>query len=179
MADSIGRALEEAERSGFTRPIPKSPQAQLNFLIRHSKGSTKELAQILGFSPRQALRYRKGEARLPAEKLRKATEARWQPRNRARARQRLAEQGVIVNVRARFGYTAAPGTTDDARIRHLTQPLPPDYTSRLLAARTETQRAQILAQGLAEMYFRDRGARAHGLDVHLTDIEDITIDPYT
>lgn len=177
MADTIGRALDDAERS-FTRPIPKSPQAQLNFLLRQAKGETKTLAKMLGVSPRQALRYRKGEARLPAEKLRKAVQERWQPRVRARARKAIAQNGIIVELRARFGFTAAPGTTDDARMRYLTQPLPPDYGARLLDARTETERRQIVAEGLGEFYFRDRGARADGLDVFVTDIEDIKIDPY-
>jgi hypothetical protein len=177
MADTIGRALADAERA-FTRPIPKSTEAQFRFLERQAKGETKTLAAMLGKSVRQVQRYRAGQARLPEEAVRKATLERWQPRVRARARKALAQNGITVSLRARFGYTAAPGTTDDARIRDLIQPLPPDYGARLLDARTETERRQIVAQGLGEMYFRDRGARAHGLGVHLTDIEHIRIEPH-
>jgi hypothetical protein len=179
VANSIGAALSDAERTAFTRPIPKSTEAQFRFLERQAKGETKTLAAMLGKSVRQVQRYRSGRARLPAQAVRKAILERWQPRVRARARQQMAQQGAIIDLRARFGYTASPGSTDDARIRHLTQPLPPDYMQRLLDARTETERRQILAQGLGEMYFRDRGARAHDLDVHLTDIDFITIHPYT
>lgn len=176
MADTIGRALADAERN-FTRPIPKTTAGQANFLIRQTKGDNKAIAAALGRSVRQVQRYRRGDAPWPAEPLRKAVQERWQPRVRARARKALAQNGITVTLRARFGYTAAPGTTDDARIRDLIQPLPPDYGARLLDARTETQRRQIVAQGLGEMYFRDRGARAHGLEVHLTDIQHIDIEP--
>ncbi|WP_411108648.1 hypothetical protein [Streptomyces sp. c-19] len=40
----------------------------------------------------------------------------------------------MVDVRARFGFTAAPGTTDDARLRHLTLAVPPEHAARLLDA---------------------------------------------
>ena len=175
MADSIGAALQAAERSGFTRPIPATPQGQLSFLLRQAKDSTRELAAMLGVSQRQAQRYKKGEARPPAAKLRKAVEERWQPRVRQRTRKKIGESGINVEIRARFGYTAAPGTTDEARMRHLVQPLPPEYGRRLLAAGTERERRQVLAQGLAEYYFRDRNSRAPGLDVELTDVENIEI----
>jgi hypothetical protein len=176
VADSIARALADAERS-FTRPIPKTTEAQWRFLDRQAKGDTKVLAGWLGKSVRQVQRYRAGQARLPADAVRKATVERWQPRVRARARKAIAQNGITVSLRARFGYTAAPGTTDDARVRDLLQPLPPQYGQRLLDARTETERRQILAQGLGEMYFRDGGTRAAGLEVHLSDIDRIDIEP--
>jgi hypothetical protein len=40
----------------------------------------------------------------------------------------------VIDTRARFGFTAAPGTTDDARLRHLTIALPPQYAARLFDA---------------------------------------------
>jgi hypothetical protein len=62
-----------------------------------------------------------------------------------------------VDVRARFGFTAAPGTTDDARVRHLTLALPPQYAARLFDAQDvgagEQQLRAIAAEGLDEMYF--------------------------
>ncbi len=79
-----------------------------------------------------------------------------------------------------FGFTAAPGTTDDARIRDITQALPPEYADRLFTAReqgaTERQLQQIAAEGLARMYFRANNSRAHGLGVEFTDIEQIQIE---
>lgn len=172
MAKTIGDALRHVERS---RPIPKSPEAQLNFLIRQAKGSTRELADMLGVSPRQALRYRKGEAKLPEAKLRREVTKRWQPRVRQRIRRQIAQQGLVVAVQAQIGYTAAPGTTDDPRVRSLVQPLTPEYGRRLLDARTEGERLQVLGQALGELYFRDGGTRARGLEAEVTDLDNITI----
>ncbi|MGW7819972.1 telomere-protecting terminal protein Tpg [Streptomyces puniciscabiei] len=66
--------------------------------------------------------------------------------------------GLIVSTRVRFAFTAAPGTTDNARIRDITRALPPFYADRLFTAReqgaTERQLQQIAAEGLAQMYFR-------------------------
>ncbi|MER6738944.1 telomere-protecting terminal protein Tpg [Streptomyces puniciscabiei] len=79
------------------------------------------------------------------------------------------------SARARFAFTAAAGTTDDARIRDVTQAFPPVFTGREQGA-TEQQLQQIAAEGLAQMYFRANNTRAHGLGVEFTDIEDIGID---
>ncbi|PWJ02071.1 hypothetical protein DKG34_40690 [Streptomyces sp. NWU49] len=60
---------------------------------------------------------------------------RWQPRIRERARcQAATSTGLVIDTRARFGFTAAPGTTDDARVRHLILALPPPYAARLFDA---------------------------------------------
>lgn len=106
---------------------------------------------------------------------------RWQPQVRAKAKQKAAStDGLIVSTRARFGFTAAPGTTDDARIRDITQALPPQFADRLFTAKdqgaTEQQLQQIAAEGLAQMYFRANNTRAHGLGVEFTDVEHIDIE---
>ena len=79
-----------------------------------------------------------------------------------------------------FGFTAAPGTTDDARIRLITQHLPPAYAARLFdahaAGATDQQLQDIAAEGLQEIYFKDRGRRAPGLQVEFTDIDYVEID---
>ncbi|CAM5386657.1 hypothetical protein SHIRM173S_06623 [Streptomyces hirsutus] len=89
--------------------------------------------------------------------------ARWQPRIRAQARRRAAAStGLVVDTRARFGFTAAPGTTDDARLRHLTLALPPQYAARLFDAQdagaTEQQLRALAAEALGEVYFRNGAA---------------------
>lgn len=85
--------------------------------------------------------------------------------------------GIFASTRARFGFTAEVGTTDDPRVRHINQALPPEYAARLFAAQqagaTERQRQAILAEGLGEVYFRDAGRRVQGLLVELTDIEQL------
>ncbi len=100
---------------------------------------------------------------------------------REKARRRAAQTGGITGeTRARFGFTAAPGTTDDGRIRLTTQHLPPLYAARLFDAQsagaTEQQLQNIAAEGLQELYFKDHGRRAGGLLVEFTDIDYVELD---
>ena len=178
--DGLDRAVQQA----FTRPIPKSAGAQMRYLVRQL-GGTRAVAGALGVSQRTVERYVKDQIRRPradlAQRLEAAVRARWQPRIRERTRRRAATStGLVIDTRARFGFTAAPGTTDDARIRHLTLALPPQYAARLFDAQDagagERQLRDIAAEGLGEMYFRDGGRRAHGLDVQFTDIEHLEFE---
>ncbi|MFI2200167.1 telomere-protecting terminal protein Tpg [Streptomyces sp. NPDC020192] len=181
--DTVGESLDRALEGAFTRPVPKSAQAQMKYLVKQLKG-TRPAADLLGVSQRTVERYVVGTLKHPrkdlAARLEREVRQRWQPQVRARARDRAATvEGIVVAARARFGFTAAPGTTDDARLRHITQALPPRWAERLFAARdrgaTEAQLQEIAAQGLGEMYFRDAGRRAQGLLVEFTDVEDIDI----
>src|SRR5262245_52316946 len=135
MADSLGDSLDRALEQAFTRRIPQSAQAQMKYLVKQLKG-TKAAAQALGISQRTVERYVVGKLKRPRRDLRARIERevkhRWQPQIRAKARQKAASTGgLVVSTRARFGFTAAPGTTDDARIRDITQALPPVYADRL------------------------------------------------
>lgn len=125
-----------------------------------------------------------GQLKRPRRELRDRIERevkkRWQPQVRARARRRAATtDGLVVSTRARVGFTAAPGTTDDARIRDIIQALPPEFAGQLFTARaqgaTEHQLQQIASDGLARMYFRADNTRARGPGVEVTDIEQIEI----
>ncbi|MFI0915348.1 telomere-protecting terminal protein Tpg [Streptomyces abikoensis] len=184
MVDSLGDSLDRALEGAFTRPAPKSAQAQMKYLVKQLKG-TKAAAQALGISQRTVERYVVGKLKRPRRELRERIERevkkRWQPQVRAKARKKAATTGgLVVSTRARFGFTAAPGTTDDARIRDITQALPPAYADQLFTAReqgaTERQLQQIAADGLAQMYFRANNTRAHGLGVEFTDVERIDIE---
>ncbi|MFD9377636.1 telomere-protecting terminal protein Tpg [Streptomyces sp. NPDC059999] len=175
----IDDSLTRADEQHFTRSIPKSPQARMRFLVKAAK-STKVAAQLLGVSPRTVERYVKGQIRTPRPELAARLEAevrrRWQPLVRKRARNKAARTtGLVIETRARFGFTAAPGTTDDGRMRRITQHLPPEYASRLFAAQdsgaSEAQLRSIAAEGLQEVYFKDNGARATSLLVEFTDID--------
>ncbi|MEU0375548.1 helix-turn-helix transcriptional regulator, partial [Streptomyces sp. NPDC006283] len=102
----------------FTRPIPKTARAQVRFLVKHEKGSTRQVAARLGVSQRTVERYLKGQFKRPRPELaaRLAGEVRkdWQPRVRERAKKQAATStGIVIETRARFGFIAAPGTTDD------------------------------------------------------------------
>ncbi|MEU1371592.1 hypothetical protein ABZ454_36520 [Streptomyces sp. NPDC005803] len=92
---------------------------------------------------------------------------------------RAAAGSSALATRARFGFKSAGGTTDDARIRDITQALPPEYADQLFSAReqgaNEDQLRQIAADGLARMYFRANNSRAHGLGVEFTDVEQLDI----
>ncbi|WP_031511035.1 telomere-protecting terminal protein Tpg [Streptomyces megasporus] len=180
----IGDGLEKAAARTATRPIPKSAGAQMRFLVKQFKG-TKAVAQLLGVSQRTVERYVKGQIKKPrpelAAKLAGEVQQRWQPRVRARAMKQAATTGgITVETRARFGFTAAPGSTDDSRMRRITQHLPPVYAQRLFdahaAGAADTQLRDIVAEGLQEQYFRDGGRRAPGLVVEFTDIDYVELD---
>ncbi|MCX4970582.1 XRE family transcriptional regulator [Streptomyces sp. NBC_00654] len=178
-------SLDKAAANTATRPIPKSAGARVRFLVKQLKGSTRATAQLLGVSQRTVERYLTGRIKQPRPELAARLEAevrkRWQPRVRDRAmKQAATETGIVIETRARFGFTAAPGTTDDGRIRLITQHLPPVYAARLFDARTagaeERQLRDIAAEGLQEQYFKDRGRRAEGLQVEFTDIDYVELD---
>ncbi|MFB7274642.1 telomere-protecting terminal protein Tpg [Streptomyces sp. NPDC056244] len=181
----LGDSLDKAEANTVTRPAPKSAPAQMRFLVKQEKGSTRTVAALLGVSQRTVERYLKGQLKHPrkdlAARLAAEVRRRWQPRVRERAKKRAADTGgIIIETRARFGFTAAPGTTDDSRIRLITQALPPAYAARLFDARatgaSEQQLRDIAAEGLQEIYFKDRGRRADGLLVEFTDIDYVELD---
>ncbi|MFF3544936.1 telomere-protecting terminal protein Tpg [Streptomyces platensis] len=181
----LGDSLDKAAANTATRPLPKSAGAQMRFLVKREKGSTKAVAQRLGISQRTVERYLKDQIKRPRKELAARLVAEvtkdWQPRVRDRAKKQAASTGgIVIETRARFGFTAAPGTTDDGRIRLITQHLPPAYAARLFDAQaagaSEQQLQNIAAEGLQEIYFKDRGRRAEGLQVEFTDIDYVEMD---
>ncbi|CAM5529464.1 hypothetical protein SPURM210S_07360 [Streptomyces purpurascens] len=149
-------------------------------------GSAKAVAREIGVTADSVNRYRRGARKHPrsdvATKIDDAVRARRQPEVRKRRRrQAAATGGITVETRARFGYTAPIGTTDDGRFRRLTVHLPPEYAGRLFDARdagaSDQQLRQIIADGFKDVYFQDGGARAMGLsDVAINDIGYLDLD---
>ncbi|TPQ23760.1 telomere-protecting terminal protein Tpg [Streptomyces sporangiiformans] len=175
----IDDALDRADQEAFTREPPKSLKARINFLLKQLK-TTKAVAQELGVTQRSVERYRTGERKHPpkaiADRIDAAVRARWQPQvRRRRQKQAATSTGITVETRARFGYTAPIGTTDDGRMRRLTVHLPPEYARRLFDAQRQgvgdQQLREIVAEGLQEVYFKDNGRRAQDLEVAFTDID--------
>ncbi|MEV7595614.1 hypothetical protein AB0O42_35660 [Streptomyces sp. NPDC089922] len=83
---------------------------------------------------------------------------RWQPLVRKRARDRVAQlTGLTIETRARFGFTAAPGTTDDGRMRRLTQH-PARVRGRALPGprrrALEAELQALAAEGLQQLCFK-------------------------
>ncbi|WP_410540578.1 telomere-protecting terminal protein Tpg [Streptomyces sp. KL2] len=178
----IGDGLDRAAEEAFTRPVPKTAGAQMRFLVKTEK-STRAVARLLEVSQRTVERYVRGQIKRPrpelADRLAGEVRARWQPRVRAR-RRAATTGGIVVESRARFGFTAPPGTSDDGRMRRITQHLPPVYAARLFDAQaagaTDTQLQAVVAEGLQEVYFKADGHRAPGLMVEFTDIDYVDFD---
>ncbi|MFI8347689.1 telomere-protecting terminal protein Tpg [Streptomyces sp. NPDC085596] len=181
----FGDGLDAAVQKAFTRPVPKSAGAQMRYLVKQLKG-TKAVAQMLRISQRTVERYVKDQIKKPrpdlAARLENEVRKRWQPQIRAQARQKaVTTGGIVIDTRARLGYTAPVGTTDQDRLRHLTVALPPHHAARLFDAQeqgaTDQQLQQIAAEALKEVYFQDNGRRAGQLEeVRLTDIEHLEFD---
>jgi hypothetical protein len=182
---TFGDGLEAALHKAFTRPAPKSAPAQMRYLVKQLKG-TRSVAQMLRISQRTVERYVKNQIKKPrpdlAARLEREVKMRWQPQIRAKARQQAATTGgIVIDTRARLGYVAPIGSTDEDRIRHLTVALPPRYAARLFDAQeagaSDAQLQQIAADALREVYFQDGGRRAGSLEeVHFTDIEHLEFE---
>ncbi|MFE6931066.1 telomere-protecting terminal protein Tpg [Streptomyces sp. NPDC057699] len=175
----VDDALDRADQEAFTREPPRSLKARINFLMKQLR-TTKAVAREIGVSQRSVERYIKGERKHPpkavSDRIDTAVRARWQPRvRRRRQQQAAAATGITVETRARFGYTAPVGTTDDGRMRRLTVHLPPPYARRLFDAQQQgaddARLRDIVAEGLQEIYFKDGGRRAQDLEVALTDVD--------
>ncbi|MFF7361560.1 telomere-protecting terminal protein Tpg [Streptomyces sp. NPDC008125] len=181
----IEDAIERADRESFTRQPPKTLKGQIGYLLKQM-ASAKAVAAELGVTADSVNRYRRGarkHARADvAAKINDAVRQRWQPQVRKRRQKQAATSGgITVETRARFGYTAPVGTTDDGRFRRLTVHLPPTYAQRLFDAResgvSEQEMRSIIAEGFKEIYFQDGGDRAAGLsDVTLNDIDYLDLD---
>ncbi|MEV5012424.1 XRE family transcriptional regulator [Streptomyces sp. NPDC056159] len=181
----IEDAIERADREAFTREPPKTLKGQIGFLLKQLK-SAKAVAAELGVTADSVNRYRRGARKHPPKEIQQkidaAVRSRWQPEVRKRRRkQAAATGGITVETRARFGYTAPVGTTDDGRFRRLTVHLPPSYAQRLFDARDtgagDQQMRQIIAEGFKEIYFQDGGVRAMGLsDVAINEIDYLDLD---
>ncbi|BDH05748.1 telomere-protecting terminal protein Tpg [Streptomyces seoulensis] len=181
----FGDGLDAAVQKAFTRPAPKSAGAQMRYLVKKMKG-TRAVAQMLRISQRTVERYVKDQIKKPrpdlAARLEREVKKRWQPQIRARARERAATTGgIVIDTRARMGYTAPIGTTDESRIRHLTVALPPQYAARLFEAQEtgagDRELKEIAAEALREVYFQDGGRRAGSLEeVRFTDVEHLEFE---
>ncbi|MFG2540120.1 telomere-protecting terminal protein Tpg [Streptomyces sp. NPDC048511] len=170
------------ERLLHTRPLPSTTLSRLRTLLRREDGSTRQVAALLGVSQRTVQRW---VTRDPARRTRPGIRhqeaiagllrARWQPRVRARRRAQAEEDGVIVHTRARFGFRAGPGTSDDPRRRLITVHLAGAVTREMLAALDtgagEQHHRLVLSRALSHAYFRDSGQRAHHLHAVLEDID--------
>ncbi|MBO0916737.1 telomere-protecting terminal protein Tpg [Streptomyces laculatispora] len=178
----MGEISEGLEQLLYTQPVPSTTANQLRALLRWERGSTRQVAALLGVSQRTVQRWvtrKAGSSRRPSARheqtIADLVRARWQPRVRARRRAEAEERGVVVHTRARFGFRAGAGSSDDPRLRLITAHLPGAVTREMFAALEagagEKQHELILSRALGHAYFRGSGQRAHGLQVVLGDID--------
>ncbi|MGW2331703.1 telomere-protecting terminal protein Tpg [Streptomyces sp. NPDC001700] len=175
----IRAALTRAERAKFTRPVPKSARAQMKFLRKRAKGSTKALAERLGVSSSTVRRYLTGASTKPHKHLQEAlaqeTEEEWQPQVRAQARQHAGTSGgLVISCRAYFGF-GPEGTSDAGRVRDLTVAVAPSHAAAILAAQesgaTDNDLHELVADAIGDAYFRQGGGGRAGLGVEFADVD--------
>ncbi|MCX5589543.1 telomere-protecting terminal protein Tpg [Streptomyces erythrochromogenes] len=177
-------ALSRAERALFTRPAPKSPNAQMRYLRKRERGSTKSLAERLGVSRKTVQRYLSGASTKPNKRLQEAlvqeTESEWQPQVRAQARQRATTSGgFVIRFCSTLGFTAN-GSSDDTRVRDLSIAVSPSHAALIIAARdkgaTEADLYALVEEAIADGYFRLGGGGRASLKVRFGDIQWLNID---
>ncbi|WP_371637731.1 XRE family transcriptional regulator [Streptomyces zaomyceticus] len=181
----IEAALDRAGQEHFTKTPPKTLKGQIGYLMRQL-GTARAVAAEIGVTADSVNRYRRGARRHArpdvAARIDAAVRSRWQPQvRRRRQKQAATTGGITIETRARFGYTAPVGTSDDGRFRRLTVHLPAAYAHRLFTAQaagaTDTALRQVIADGLRDVYFQDGGHRALGLsEVQLADIDYLDLD---
>lgn len=178
----VGEIAQGLERALRTRPVPPDTETRLRFLLAAHQGSTRQVAAVLKVSQRTVQRWvtkKPGARRSPGpaqiQVIDEAVSARWQPRVRARRQTRAEAEGFVLHTRARFGFADAARSSDDPRVRRITQRLSGEVARELFAARDagagEQQQLVILARALGHAYFRDGGRRAHGLGIAFSDVE--------
>jgi transcriptional regulator with XRE-family HTH domain len=180
----MGKVIDAIKSRFQTRDIPKTASGRFNALMRKEKGNTQRVAERLGVARRTVQRYIKGERKIENNpevlaRLEKEVTKDHQPKVRAQAQKDAQQRGLTVETRARFGYTAAGGSTDDARLRRLTEDVPDHLVDGIFEALRngdEDEAQRLIAEGLAEEYFRTPGTDAESLDVELTDIDYIELD---
>jgi hypothetical protein len=155
----MGRRVRRRDGPGRGLVISRNPG--LRSVGRHCTGARKQPPKVI------------------ADRIDTAVRVRWQSRVRDRRRkQAVTRTGITVEARARFGYRAPIGTTDDGRTQRITVHLPADYARRLFDAQQgigDQSHNEIIAEGIQETYFKDHGHRADHLEVEFTDIDYIDI----
>ncbi|NEB04243.1 hypothetical protein [Streptomyces sp. SID13726] len=160
--DSVAEALDIADAHHWTRQPPRSDRARLRFLTSHTPDLA-ALAGLLNTTPRTLQHILIRQSATPNEALSRAILKEvirlWQPRIRRRAHQNIGvhQHSMWVYFRGWFGFDVSEGSSDDGRIRLLTQPLHHPYPARLLEARyhgaSEQELRSIVADAIGESYF--------------------------
>jgi len=180
--------LEEAADTAYSQPIPKTLGARIRFLLKQEKGlsraeAARAVAEKIGKTQRTVERYRDDQIKTAKPETAAVIEAEvkklWQPIVKAKKLQAaLTTTGIKVDVRGKFGFKSPKGTTNDPRYRRLSRRLDAETARALYEAKQagadEDELAQLIADGLRDIYFTDGGTRAQTLQkVELSDIDHI------
>lgn len=85
--------------------------------------------------------------------------------------------GIVIDARARMGYTAPIGSTDQDPVRHLTVALPPASSKPRRPAPATPDYKRSPPKRSREVCFQDGGRRAGSLEeVRFTDVEHLEFD---
>ncbi|MFJ1550004.1 telomere-protecting terminal protein Tpg [Streptomyces sp. NPDC088246] len=174
---SITEALDIADTHHWTRQPPRSDRARLRFLAsRHADLGA--LASHLSTKPglvKAVMEERRDAPGSLSQAIAKDVVRLWQPRVRRRAHHLIAtgHDGMLVHFKAWFGFTGAAGSSDDGRVRHITERLPTAYAAQLFQARyrnaDDGELREIIADAVGEAYF-NVSPRGKLHRVGLTDI---------
>ena len=177
--DSVKEALDLADAQHWTRQPPRSDRARLRFLLRHQ--DIRALAARLRCGQARLTEVLAGASLVPDDPLRRRIYWEvirlWQPRVRRRVHDAVSAgkgNGMVVCFRARFGFAAAVGSSDDPRLRLLTLRLANEHAALLFEARhrdaDEQEFLHILADAAGASYFNIVPS-SRLREVSLTEIE--------
>lgn len=160
-----------------------TPHAQVAYLHRRARGSTRQVADQLGVHPETVRRYLKGLRKHPpadfADRLEAAVRSLYRPRPRisqAQVDAAMCTRGLRANVRATVGFSSTGvGSSDDPRERWLNEDLTREASRTLVAAwhAGDGPRAlELVSDGVTGAYFRfDPGMEAEMSHLAYIDFE--------
>jgi hypothetical protein len=173
---------------GRSRPCGASPvhpaRAEITAIPDEIPSQAREgIDQARGGAPGRLLktvqRYLSGASSKPRKRLQEAlaqeTESEWQPQIRAQARQRaVTSRGLVISCRASFGF-GPDGTSDEEQVRDISVAVSRSHAAAILAERergaTDSDLHELVAEAIAEVYFRKCSPAHARLEVNFKDVE--------
>lgn len=177
----IQDALSEAVSALPAGRVPKGFQAQARALGGRGKTPAARLSAQFGVTERTARKWIAGGAPSKANRARveRAIQDVAHQRRLDRARELALAGGLRIETRARFGYLAPAGTSNDPRLRRITATMGKQFIGPLFQAYSqgnEEAMNRVVANGILYDYFKDGGRRAHDLDVVFEDIDYVEME---
>ncbi|MGW2785950.1 telomere-protecting terminal protein Tpg [Streptomyces populi] len=171
---SVSEALDIADQRHWTKKPPRLHSDRLRYLLRQL--GPHETAGRLGLPPHNL------ETTPITDGLRLAIDREvrriWQITERQQVHGDLVRDNaqIVVRFRARFGFSAARGSSNDSRLRFLAPQLLPSHTAELFAARhrdaEEEEMRRILGDAIGAAYFFHRlGPHQTQAAVAITDLD--------